>query len=197
MSDVTNDRHLNRPEPAGPPSVRLRPVLLPLRLPRPDLQPSLPSLLWLLPPSLLLLPLSSQRLTSLLDRPSNLSDGLSNPWLALLLMVSPEGPCTRVELMTVDEFIQMLLTFPIDPPAADRPGILEVISDSVYANSSTLDGRRFAQEFFTRRKADAARPKGSAGTVSKTSLADVVKSVPKKVEDAGFRVVKAKGKKKN
>lgn len=102
--------------------------------------------------------------------------------------------------VNVDEFIQMLLTFPVDPPAADRPGILEVISDSVYANSSTLNGTRFAQEFFTRRKADAARPKGAAGAasvVSKGSLADVVKSVPKKSEDAGFRVVKAKGKKKN
>ena len=102
----------------------------------------------------------------------------------------------------VDDFIQMLLTFPIDPPASSRPEVLEIISDSVYANSSTLDGRRFAQDFFTKRKADAARPKGASGGNaswgSKTSgsLADVVKSVPKKSEDAGFRVVKAKGKKK-
>ena len=100
----------------------------------------------------------------------------------------------------------MLLTFPIDPPASSRPEVLEIISDSVYANSSTLDGRRFAQEFFTRRKADAAKPKGVNGSATNGmpkatsgtgSLADVVKSLPKKSEDAGFRVVKAKGKKKN
>jgi PERQ amino acid-rich with GYF domain-containing protein len=107
----------------------------------------------------------------------------------------------------VDDFIQMLLTFPIDPPAASRPEVLEIISDSVYANSSTLDGRRFAQEFFTRRKADAARPNAKTGGVISGSLggigakaataADVVKIVPRKVEaEAGFKIVKAKGKKR-
>ena len=105
---------------------------------------------------------------------------------------------------TVDEFIQMLLSFPVDPPASSRGDVLEIISDSVYANSSTLDGRRFAEEFMTRRQADAARSRVTAnGTANGPksagvgSLADVVKSVPKKSEDAGFRVVKAKGKKKN
>lgn len=103
--------------------------------------------------------------------------------------------------VNIDEFIQMLLSFPIDPPAAERTGQLEVISDMVYANSSTLNGSRFAQDFYTKRKADAARPKVASGTgsgvVGKSSLADVVKSIPKKAEDAGFRIVKAKGKKKN
>lgn len=110
----------------------------------------------------------------------------------------------------VDEFIGMLLTFPIDPPAADKPGVLEVISDSVYANSSTLDGRRFANEFFTRRKADAQRVRsgGAAPAAGKAtgagvggggSLADIVKKEPKKENPlAGFTVVsKQKGKKKN
>lgn len=32
------------------------------------------------------------------------------------------------------------------------PPETEIISDSVYANSSTLDGRRFAEEFIRRRK---------------------------------------------
>lgn len=100
--------------------------------------------------------------------------------------------------MAVDEFVQMILTFPIDPPAAEKPTYLEMISETVYANSNTLDGKRFAQEFFTKRKADAAKPKAPGQVaVAKSSLADVVKSVPKKAEDAGFRVVKAKGKKKN
>jgi PERQ amino acid-rich with GYF domain-containing protein len=73
----------------------------------------------------------------------------------------------------VDEFIQMLLTFPIDPPAASRADQLEIISDSVYSNSSTLDGRRFAQEFYTKRKADATGRTG-AGVTKKviSSLAD-------------------------
>ncbi|CAG8437931.1 6122_t:CDS:2, partial [Scutellospora calospora] len=53
--------------------------------------------------------------------------------------------------VNVDEFIQMLLTFPLDPP----PATIEIIQDSIYANSPTLDGRRFADEFIKRRKADA------------------------------------------
>lgn len=97
----------------------------------------------------------------------------------------------------VDDFITVLLSFPIDPPAASRADQMEIISDSVYANSSTLDGRRFAQEFMVKRKADAARPGGAAGGKKISSLADVVKTQPKQTSDAGFKVVKAKGKKKN
>ncbi|GAA6029947.1 hypothetical protein JCM8097_009183 [Rhodosporidiobolus ruineniae] len=52
----------------------------------------------------------------------------------------------------LDEFVQMLLSFPLDASA----DVLEIISDSVYANSSTLDGRRFANDFATRRKNDVA-----------------------------------------
>ncbi|KAM0792772.1 hypothetical protein ACM66B_002544 [Microbotryomycetes sp. NB124-2] len=52
----------------------------------------------------------------------------------------------------MDEFIRMLLSFPLDASA----DVLEIISDSVYANSSTLDGRRFANEYTSRRKVDAA-----------------------------------------
>lgn len=107
-----------------------------------------------------------------------------------------------------DDFIQMLLSFPVDPPASQKADVAEIIADSVYASSSTLDGRRFAQEFMTRRKADAARPnsgasvKGlaatAAGKVGGTSLADVVKIVPKpQSAESGFKVVKSKGKKKN
>jgi PERQ amino acid-rich with GYF domain-containing protein len=98
----------------------------------------------------------------------------------------------------VDEFIQMLLTFPIDPPASSRADVLEIISDSVYANSSTLDGRRFAQEFYTKRKADVAANKAGGKPVTKiSSLADVLKAQPKPPSsDLGFKIVKAKGKKK-
>lgn len=76
---------------------------------------------------------------------------------------------------SVDEFVQMLFTFPVEPGAATRQEQLEIISDSVYANSSTLDGRRFAEEFYTKRKADAqAKLTGGASTgAAKTnSMAD-------------------------
>lgn len=96
----------------------------------------------------------------------------------------------------------MLLSFPVDPPASEKEGQLEIISDSIYSNSPTLDGRRFALEFCARRKADLKRsstPNANGGTpVKATSLADVLKTQPKpQSSDAGFKIVKAKGKKKN
>ncbi|KAE8269865.1 hypothetical protein A4X09_0g2464 [Tilletia walkeri] len=51
----------------------------------------------------------------------------------------------------VDDFIEMLLSFPLDP----SPDVIEIIAESVYANSSTLDGRRFAADFVAKRKLDA------------------------------------------
>ncbi|WEW57255.1 kinesin-like protein [Emydomyces testavorans] len=45
--------------------------------------------------------------------------------------------------INVDDFVQQLLLLPPE---------MEIISDSVYANSQTLDGRRFAEEFVRRRK---------------------------------------------
>lgn len=96
----------------------------------------------------------------------------------------------------VDEFIAMLLQFPVDPPASARADQLEIIADSVYASSSTLDGRRFAQEFFTRRKQDVQRAASGRPVQKVTSIADVVKTQPKQaVSDVGFKVVKKKGKK--
>jgi len=79
-----------------------------------------------------------------------------------------------------------------------------------------LDGRRFATEFVSRRKADGMRarngsangvasgggaPGGSAGAPGSgwgkaTSIADVVKAQPKSAEkEWGYKVVKKKGKK--
>lgn len=55
-------------------------------------------------------------------------------------------------LFAVEEFIQVLLSFPLDASS----DVLEIISDSVYANSSTLDGRRFANDYAARRKNDVA-----------------------------------------
>jgi PERQ amino acid-rich with GYF domain-containing protein len=62
----------------------------------------------------------------------------------------------------------MLLSFPLDPP----PSVIEIISDSVYANSGTLDGRRFASEFVAKRKADAALAKSGDVKQVARSLAD-------------------------
>nr|XP_019009814.1 uncharacterized protein I206_05374 [Kwoniella pini CBS 10737]OCF48595.1 hypothetical protein I206_05374 [Kwoniella pini CBS 10737] len=111
----------------------------------------------------------------------------------------------------VDDFINnVLLSFPIDIPQSQRSETLEIISDSVYANSSTLDGRRFAQDFYNKRKLDSQKSSSSSsttignsnnksGSLNKiTSLADVVKTQPtKKSDDFGFKIVKGKGKKKN
>ena len=58
---------------------------------------------------------------------------------------SPQSSFT-IQTLTfslVDDFVQQLLFLPAEA---------EIISDSVYANSQTLDGRRFAEEFIRRRK---------------------------------------------
>ncbi|RXK35373.1 hypothetical protein M231_07363 [Tremella mesenterica] len=161
-------------------------------------------------------------------------------WVKLSLQGLNKGTST-------DDLVQMLLAFPVDPPATDRAGVLEIISEAVYSSSTTLNGTRFAQEYFTRRKADAQRilgngigttvPTGGGSALTgigssgsgglggiaassglsgssglggmggvgvgngiggwgKGSLADVVKSGKKEKEDLGFKVVKAKGKKK-
>ena len=87
----------------------------------------------------------------------------------------------------------MLLSFPLDPD----PTTLEIISDLIYANSTTLDGRRFAAEFVSKRKADATtKPKGSASANipgKSQSIADVVKTQPKPTQNEwGFKVVNKK-----
>jgi PERQ amino acid-rich with GYF domain-containing protein len=89
----------------------------------------------------------------------------------------------------------MLLSFPLDP----EPTTTEIISDLIYANSTTMDGRRFTAEFVTRRKADAAnrsKPGATAGAAGKgTSIADVVKTQPKPAQSEwGFKVVNKKKK---
>jgi len=97
-------------------------------------------------------------------------------------------------LFIVEEIFSMLLTFPLDPD----PSTVELIAEMIYTNSTTLDGRRFASEFVSKRKADAARKGSSTSSVGKTiSIADVVKSQPKPQatnEWGGFKVVNKKKK---
>ena len=103
----------------------------------------------------------------------------------------------------MDEFIQMLLSFPLEASA----DVLEIISDSVYANSSTLDGRRFASEYSSRRKLDVVARYPSiilsksslvgVGVAGKkgSSMADMLKSQPV-VKAPEWNVKVAGGKKK-
>ena len=85
----------------------------------------------------------------------------------------------------------MLLSFPLDPD----PSTVEIISDLIYANSTTLDGRRFAAEFVSKRKADA-KGTGAGASAAKLSIADVVKTQPKPAQNewGGFKVVNKKKK---
>lgn len=102
----------------------------------------------------------------------------------------------------VDDFVQQLCLLPPES---------EIISDSVYANSQTLDGRRFAEEFVRRRKladkgiVDPATPSGinGAGQDTKGSAggwSEVAKKGPANAtarEEQGnqaFKVVAAKKK---
>ncbi|EAU92624.1 hypothetical protein CC1G_01669 [Coprinopsis cinerea okayama7 len=96
--------------------------------------------------------------------------------------------------VNVEEIISMLLSFSLDPD----PTTIEIISDTIYASSTTLDGRRFAAEFVSRRKADAANRKGpnaAKGPTKPISIAEVVKATPKTAQSEwGFKVVNKKKK---
>lgn len=91
------------------------------------------------------------------------------------------------------------------------PAEAEIISDSVYANSQTLDGRRFAEEFIRRRKlADKGVVDqvvvnvGAFGGYDQKSVSDGWNEVAKKGQsyanreetdsNADFKVVAAKKK---
>ncbi|OAQ29796.1 hypothetical protein K457DRAFT_125681 [Linnemannia elongata AG-77] len=86
--------------------------------------------------------------------------------------------------VVLEDFIQMLLTFPLNPD----PMTVEIIQDSIYANSQSLNGRQFAEEFIKRRKADAF-PNGAPASM-------VSGHTPSSTPDSSFKVVSKKGKKK-
>jgi len=103
--------------------------------------------------------------------------------------------CFHLAFRTVEEIMHMLLSFPIDADAAIR----EIISETIYTNSTTMDGRRFADEFVSRRKSDAIASTKSGGAskhpAKPVSIADVVKAAPKtKQPEWGFKVVNKKKK---
>ena len=85
-------------------------------------------------------------------------------------------------LTAVNDFIDMLLSFPLDP----SPDVLDLVADTVYANSSTIDGRRFAEDFFARRKLDAQdKPAAPASGAQEAA--------PGPRRDRGFQTVQGKG----
>ncbi|KAI8883685.1 hypothetical protein K501DRAFT_333172, partial [Backusella circina FSU 941] len=83
--------------------------------------------------------------------------------------------------VNVDEILQMLLSFPIDDKSST-----EIIQDIIYANSASMDGRRFASDFMKRRKADM---KGELGAL-------LPKALLAEEDDNSFKVVTKKGRKK-
>ncbi|KAH8705162.1 hypothetical protein BGW36DRAFT_366987 [Talaromyces proteolyticus] len=99
--------------------------------------------------------------------------------------------------INVDDFVQQLLQLPAEA---------EIISDSVYANSQTLDGRRFAEEFIRRRKlADKGivdpvsasaftDPKASSGGWSEVAKKSSTQPKPEEEASATFKVVAGKKK---
>ncbi|KIY67498.1 hypothetical protein CYLTODRAFT_375933 [Cylindrobasidium torrendii FP15055 ss-10] len=97
--------------------------------------------------------------------------------------------------VNVEEIMQMLLSFPVDPDSST----VELIAEMIYSNSTILDGRRFASEFVAKRKADAlSRAKNGVNTSASkpVSIAEVVKAQPKPQgnEWGGFKVVNKKKK---
>jgi PERQ amino acid-rich with GYF domain-containing protein len=104
----------------------------------------------------------------------------------------------KLTLVAVDEFIQMLLSFPVNLDATT----LEIISDMVYANSPNLDGRRFAETFALKRKADAGvSTKGRQPTVPaappivvKTAASVLKQPAPSEGLPGNFKVVQPKKK---
>jgi PERQ amino acid-rich with GYF domain-containing protein len=86
-----------------------------------------------------------------------LGKGLNSNINSMFLITTPLISISLIILL-VDDFVQQLLLLPAEA---------EIISDSVYANSQTLDGRRFADEFIRRRK---LADKGIVESVSTTAL---------------------------
>lgn len=76
----------------------------------------------------------------------------------------------------------------------------EFIADIIYQSSETMDGRRWAAELLTRRKADAASTSSASGINGRAgstsgSMAEVLKAQPRQpAQDSGYKVVKKKGK---
>ncbi|CAN6656159.1 hypothetical protein TRVA0_028S01750 [Trichomonascus vanleenenianus] len=86
------------------------------------------------------------------------------------------------------ELLSMLLSL---PPTSDSR---EIIADTIYSNSTTMDGRRFADEFIKRRKESGVDSPSAAGT----SWSDILHKAPQPDNEgwnSSFKVVTKKKKK--
>ncbi|KAJ2714384.1 kinesin-like protein [Coemansia spiralis] len=68
------------------------------------------------------------------------------------------------------KFIEMLLTFPVPAPEAT----LEIISEQVYAYSTTLNGRAFAEDFAKRRRKDYGAVNGGSAKSAPANWAQLL-----------------------
>lgn len=116
-----------------------------------------------------------------------------------MILTDLGGHPSTLSPLTVDDFVQMLLSFPVPIDKATR----ELISDSVYSSSRTLDGRHFADAFADKRLADSrsikagkATPAPSAAvaaTPSKPgSFTEAIKFVPNRPQEPNFKIVTKK-----
>ncbi|WBW74341.1 GYF domain protein [Schizosaccharomyces osmophilus] len=148
-------------------------------------------------PAVVAAPVNSQPNTSKLQQVIS-SSGLSPEflsWCKHSLKGLNEG-------VNYEEFLNMLLSFPVE----SNNEVAEIISDSIYANSTTMDGRRFAGEFMRRRMADlSGKDEGLDGMITKGqengspgAWSSVARTKPKQgVEwNSAFKVVTGKKNKK-
>ncbi|KAF9277141.1 hypothetical protein BGZ68_009509 [Mortierella alpina] len=95
--------------------------------------------------------------------------------------------------VVLEDFIQMLLSFPLNPD----PMTVEIIQESIYANSQSLNGRQFADEFIKRRKADAyPNGMGNAANGASNTSSSINNQQSGSAHDGSFKVVSKKGRKK-
>lgn len=116
----------------------------------------------------------------------------------LFLFLKP----TSLTWITVDDFVHSILLLPAEA---------DIISDSIYASSQTLDGRRFAEEFVKRRKladrgiipdssntgfslSNANEPKSSGGGWSEVAKKGGPNGGAKEETNSAFKVVAGKKK---
>ena len=99
-----------------------------------------------------------------------------------------EQRCVLRSILTydvVDNFVQDLLQLPPE---------VEIISDSVYASSQTLDGRRFAEEFVRRRKlADKGVVESATGAQAMMGIGGGVDPKSTSATGGGWSEVAKKG----
>lgn len=86
----------------------------------------------------------------------------------------------------IDGILELILELPFGPDSS------EIIADTIYSNSSTMDGRRFSQEFMKRRKAVETQVNDGLSWTDALHISAID-------DDDGwdFQVVKKKGKRRN